>query len=139
MKVRTNSIHVFKNKKLPSSQQSYSTENTDSEIFLEVFNKNHFVNIIKSYLDEKSYFEFKNINKTVHKSFDTINKRIIISQNLDNFSIKSLKNVKNITKIEINNNIDFISLIHNIDTSKLNTIEIKNNININFNYLSNVE
>ena len=139
MKVSKNSIYIFKNQKLPSSQLSYSTENSEIEIFTEAFSINYLVNIIKSYLDEESYLQFKNINKTVHKFFDIIDKKIKISQNLDNFAIKSLKNVKNINKIEINNNIDFMNLIQNIEINKINTVEIKNNINRDYNYLSNID
>ena len=91
---------------------------------IDIFTIEPLINIISSYLDKKSYIEFKNICKSVNQK---ISKRFTIYNNINPESSKVLSKIKNVRKLQFNGDIELKPIFEAIDCNLLNEIIIYGN------------
>ena len=113
-----------------------STKNKLKEYCTKVFKIEGILKIIISYLDKKSYIEFKNTTQNT-KAKLPIN--LYINHILYEDDLKILEKIPNVKKIEFRDKISLFPLLKRINTSSLNEIVIKAHQNIDYSPLYNIK
>ena len=112
-----------------------SIEIESHELGKEVFKKDGLLNLIVSFLDNKSYMQFINVKNLI---IDKINKRIYIYDPPTQKESIKLKNIKNIIQIKFKGDFDYHSILKKMETDKINDLEIEGAKNTDYSYISNL-